>query len=188
LTVGHESRRFRPEVTSVRESPAATPDEAQTRAQLFDLLAGFMRTQAVSVVTKLGVPDLVTMQPMDVAEIASRVGAHEPSLYRLLRYLASEGIFAEVEPRRFAETRLSNGLRADARLSTRSLAIMLGSEHYRCWADAMHSLLTGEPAFERTHGLPFFDYLAENRELGETFDRATAGGRAHVRTRETRRW
>lgn len=81
-----------------------TPEQAEIRGQLFGILAGFMRTQALSVIAKLGVADIVSTEPMEVAEIARRVGAHEPSLYRLMRFLATEGVFAESESRRFTET------------------------------------------------------------------------------------
>ena len=81
-----------------------TAEQEQARGRLFDLLAGLMRTQAIAAIAKLGIADLVSTAPIDVAEIAQRVDAHEPSLYRVMRLLASEGIFAEVEPRRFAET------------------------------------------------------------------------------------
>lgn len=135
-----------------------------------------MRTQALSVIAKLGVADVLTSTPMDVSEIARRVSAHEPSLYRLLRFLATEGVFAEVEPRRFTETALSNGLRTDAPVTARWLAIMLGSEQYRSWGDALHSFMTGEPAFDQVYGSGFFDYLAEHPDASGTFDRAMAAG------------
>jgi hypothetical protein len=153
-----------------------TPEQTEIRAQLFRMLTGFMRTQALSVVAKLGVADVVSTTPMDAAEIAARVGVHEQSLYRLLRFLATEGVFAEVESRRFTETALSNGLRADATVTTRWLAIMLGSEQYRAWADAMHSFLTGEPAFDEVYGQGLFDYFAEHPDASSNFDRAMAAG------------
>ncbi len=153
-----------------------TSEHAEVRAQLFDMLVGFMRTQALSVIAKLGVADVLTSTPMDVSEIARRVSAHEPSLYRLLRFLATEGVFAEVEPRRFTETALSNGLRTDAPVTARWLAIMLGSEQYRSWGDALHSFMTGEPAFDQIYGSGFFDYLAEHPDASGTFDRAMAAG------------
>ncbi len=153
-----------------------TPEQAETRAQLFDMLAGFMRTQALSVIAKLGVADVVSTEPMDVADVARRVAAHEPSLYRLMRFLATEGVFAEVEPRRFTETALSNGLRVDAPITARWLAIMLGSEHYRGWGEALHSFMTGKPAFDQVYGRGFFDYLAEHPDESSIFDRAMAAG------------
>jgi SAM-dependent methyltransferase len=163
-----------PEPTGRRRVQQPTPEQGEIRAQLLDLLAGFVRTQAVAVVAKLGVADAVTTAPMDVEEIARRVGADAPSLYRLLRFLATIGVFAEVEPRRFAATPLSDGLRTDASVSARWHAIMFGSEHYRCWAESMHSFLTGEPSFACAFGEPYFDYLAGHPDESANFDRAMA--------------
>ncbi len=154
----------------------STADDVEIRGQLFDMLAGFMRTQALSTVAKLGIPDIVSTEALDVAAIADAVGAHEPSLYRLLRFLATEGVFAEVEPRRFAATALSDGLRTDARLSTRWLAIMFGSEQYRCWGESLYSFSSGEPAFEHVHGQPFFEFLVTHPEASTNFNRAMAAG------------
>lgn len=149
-----------------------------TRGSLWELLAGFMRTQAIAAAVRLGVPDVVGPEPRDVAEIAARVGADEQSLYRLLRALAGEGVFAEVEPRRFAATPLSDGLRTDAPLTMRPHALMLGAEHYGAWAEALHSFVTGEPAFDRVYGETFFDFLAQHPEAESNFARAMASGAA----------
>jgi hypothetical protein len=96
--------------------------------QLSDMLAGFMSTQALSVAVQLGVPDVVSIVPMNIAEIANRVGADESSLYRLLRFLSSEGVFAELEPRQFSESPLSRGLRTGAAGGAHWLAIIRSSE------------------------------------------------------------
>ena len=150
----------------------------ETRGQLWDVLAGFMRTQAISAAVRLGIPDLVDDDPVDVGELADRVGAHGPSLYRLLRALADEGIFVEAEPRRFAATARSKGLRADAPATMRPHALMLGAEHYGAWGEALHSFTTGEPAFDRVYGRPFFDYLAAHPDAESNFARAMASGAA----------
>lgn len=140
------------------------------------MLTGFMRTQALSTVAQLGVADVVSDAPMDVADIARRVGAHAPSLERLLRYLASEGVFAEIEPGRFIETALSNGLRSDAPMTARWLAHLFGSEHYDAWSAALHTFVTGEPAFDQAYGRSFFDYLSDTPDASRRFDRAMASG------------
>lgn len=150
----------------------------EARGQLWDLLAGFMRTQAVSAAVQLGVPDLVGAEPLDVEEIAERVGAHSPSLYRLLRALAADGIFTEVDPHRFASTPLSEALRADAPLTMRPHALMLGAEHYRAWEEALHSFRTGQPGFDRVYGRPFFDFLSGHPDAEANFARAMASGAA----------
>jgi hypothetical protein len=125
------------------------PQQSGTFERLSDMLAGFMRTQALFVASQLGVPDVVSTVPAEVGEIAVCVGADESSLYRLLRFLASEGVFAETAPRSFSATPLSDALRSDKRGCVRWLAIIRGSEFYRCWVEALQSFRTGEPVFER---------------------------------------
>jgi SAM-dependent methyltransferase len=159
-----------------RSPSRAAADVAGVRAQLWDLLAGFMRTQALAVAARLGVADVVGEEPIDVGEIARRVGGDERSLYRLLRALSSEGVFAEVGPRRFARTPLSDGLRTDEPLTARWIAMSLGSEHYRAWAEAFHSFATGEPGFDHAFGLPYFDFLEQNPEASAVFHRAMGAG------------
>jgi len=154
--------------------PGLSPEEI--RRQLFDLLSGFMRTQAISVATRLGVPDVVSSTPSDIGDIARAVGADESALYRLMRYLATEGIFTEDTARAFSETPLSVGLRSDAPATARWLALMLGAEHYGAWGEALHSFVTGEPAFDHVHGKSFFEYLGDHPDLSRIFDSAMAAG------------
>jgi hypothetical protein len=40
------------------------------------------------------------------------------------------------------------------------------------WTDLYETTRTGESAFDRVHGMKFFDYLAEHHEDGEIFDAA----------------
>src|SRR5580693_9181015 len=49
----------------------------------------------------------------DAAELAEGTQAHEPSLYRVLRLLASLGVLAEGEHRSFGLTVLGDRLRSD---------------------------------------------------------------------------
>jgi SAM-dependent methyltransferase len=141
---------------------------------LSDMLAGFMRTQAMFVAVQLGLPDIVSKTPTDVREIASRAGADESSMYRLLRLLSSEGLFREGKPRKFVETPLSNGLRVDSASGAHWLAVIRGAEFYRVWAEALYSFQTGKPAFERVYGRKLFDYLAQHPERSRIFNHAMA--------------
>jgi SAM-dependent methyltransferase len=153
-----------------------TPDDAAVRAELSEILFGFMRTQALATAAKLGIADIVNGTARDVGEIARQVGADESSLYRLLRFLASQGVFEEVEPRRFGSTRLSRGLQSSAPLTLRYIAIAMGSEQYDAWSEAAHAFVTGEPGFDQKYGQPYFEYLADNGEASTTFNRAMAAG------------
>jgi hypothetical protein len=159
-------------------NPPAGAQASAVRAELADMLYGFARTQALYVCVRLGLPDLVADEPVEVGGLAARVSAHPPSLCRLLRFLVSLGVFAEVAPGLFAGTRLSAGPREDAPLSLRYLVLMNGSELYRAWGDALYSVRTGESAFEHVYGTPHFAYLAGNPDAAGIFNRAMAGDAA----------
>jgi SAM-dependent methyltransferase len=153
-----------------------TPDDTAIRAELSEMLFGFMRTQALAAAAKLGIADIVAGEALDIGEIARRVEADESSLYRLLRFLASQGVFEEVTPRRFAPTRLSQGLRSSAPLTLRYIAIAMGAEQYDAWSESHHSFVTGEPGFVRKYGQSYFEYLAHQPNASTNFNRAMAAG------------
>ena len=52
---------------------------------------------------------------------------------------------------------------------------MMGEEHYKAWGDLLHSIKTGECAFEHAYGQNIFDYLATRPEQGKIFDAAMTG-------------
>ena len=94
-------------------------------------------------------------------------------MYRLLLRSASVGVFQEDEPKRFANTELSNLLRPDVPGSLRPMARMFGSDPHWLPAGALaHSVRTGEPAFEHVFGFHAFDYFARNPAAARIFDEA----------------
>jgi hypothetical protein len=148
-------------------APAAPP----APLVLARLLTGYWLSQCLHVAARLGLADLLTGGPRGPADLAGATGTHAPSLYRLLRGLASAGVFAEDEHGRFGLTPLAECLR-DAPGSQRALALINGAEHYRAWGELLHSVRTGEPAFDRVYGQPLFDYLAGHPEAARVFDAA----------------
>ena len=80
-------------------------DPVAVRFQLLDLLAGFLRTQALHTAARLGVADIVGEDPTPVEVIAERVGADPSALRRVMRLLASSGVFSEPTPGAFARRR-----------------------------------------------------------------------------------
>jgi hypothetical protein len=146
------------------------PGEVQR--QLGEIISGSWKSQAVYAAAKLEIADSLASGPQSVAQLASATGAHGPSLYRLLRALASIGIFAEQADGRFANTPLAEPLRRDVPGSQWAMAVMMGEEHYHTWGDLIFTLETGETAFNRIYGMPIFEFLAENEEKGKIFDEA----------------
>jgi ubiquinone/menaquinone biosynthesis C-methylase UbiE len=139
------------------------------------LLTGYWISQAVHVAAQLGVADLLKDGPRTISDLARATGTHARSLYRLLRALASEGIFAEDTQGRFVLTPLGECLRSDVPNSQRSLAIMNGEEHYRCWGELLYSVQTGQTAFEKLFGQPIFHYLAAHPRQARIFDEGMVG-------------
>jgi ubiquinone/menaquinone biosynthesis C-methylase UbiE len=153
-------------VNASNQSPAA---------DLRRLIVGYRLSQALHVAARLGVADLLKNGPMSVDELARAVGAHPESLYRLMRLLASEGVFAESGARRFELTPFAVPLQNDVPGSLRARAIFDCEEaQWKAWGDLMHSVATGEPAFDRTHGTSFFDYLKAHAAVASGFNAVMA--------------
>jgi hypothetical protein len=145
------------------------------------LITGYWNTQALYVAAKLGIADLLASGPRSANDLAQATNVHAPSLYRLLRALASLGVFAEDGGGRFQLTPLAACLRSDVPGSQRTLAIMSGEEQYRAWGELLYSIRTGKTAFDKVYGMPVFDFLSKNLEQARVFDAAMVG----VHGRET---
>ena len=146
------------------------PHQPPPSAQLMQMFFGFMVSDALSAAAELGVADLLKGGPKSADELARVLGVHARSLHRLLRALASVGVFAQDGDGRFRLTPLGGPLRSDDPDSLRSFMVFMGTDwHHRTWADLPHSIQTGQPAFERLYGKPYFDYLAEHPEPARVF-------------------
>jgi O-methyltransferase/methyltransferase family protein len=151
-------------------TPQDVPPSAQLLHMIFD---SFILSRAISVAAKLGIADLLKADAKTADELAQATRVYTPSLYRVLRALASVGIFAEDETGRFHLTPLAEPLRSDASDSWRAFANFLGSDWaYRAYGDILHSVQTGQPAFDHVYGKPLFEYLAENSDQARIFNDA----------------
>ena len=127
-------------------------------------------SRAVSSIAELGVADLISAgQPQPVEYLASATKTHEPSLYRILRFMAGHGLFRETGNRHFDHTPLSAALRSDAPGSYRAAA-QLFHHIFAAWDGLDHSIHTGEPGFTKVFGAPVFNYIPMHPELGPVFD------------------
>src|SRR5262245_44037583 len=134
---------------------------------------GFWLSRAICVVARLGIADLLTDGPLATETLAAAAGVHALSLSRVLRTLASVGIFAEGEDGRFGLTPRAAPLRRDAPDSIRDYILLVGEAWYSGPSDhLLHSVQTGRPAFERVHGADFFTFLARDPAAAAVFDAA----------------
>jgi SAM-dependent methyltransferase len=149
---------------------------------LFRMVTGFYVSQALHVVARLGIADLLADGPRDVEALAGATETHAPSLRRVLRLLASVEVFREDEDGRFALTPLGSALQSDVPGSMRAAALLFGGITQRAWGELLHSVRTGEPAFRHVFGKDPFDYMAEHPDESANFDAAMADFTKHIGT------
>src|SRR5262245_40970414 len=97
------------------EVSAMGTDDTPPALALLQQALGFWISRAICVVARLGIAELLKDGPLDTERLAAAAGVHAPSLYRVLRTLASVGIFAEGKDGRFGLTPQAGPLRNDAR-------------------------------------------------------------------------
>jgi SAM-dependent methyltransferase len=145
--------------------------EIPAPVQMLQIISGFWISRAVYVIGKLGIPDLLISGPKTAEELASATRTHAPSLFRILRALASVGVLSSAAGGRFAQTPLSETLVTDAPGSLRWFAVSeLGQEHYPAWGNLMHSVKTGEIAFDDFFGVDIWKYFQQNPEDAAVFN------------------
>ena len=143
--------------------------EPSPTERLAGMITGFWGSQMVYAAAKLGLADSLAGGPMTAEELARITGTHPRSLYRLLRALASVGVFSEDTERRFSLTPLAEPLRADVPGSRRATVLMMVGLFYDAWGGLLGSVRTGRPAFETLHGQRFFEFLGENPDEARIF-------------------
>lgn len=142
------------------------------REQLAQWATGYWVSQMLYVACRLQLADALSTGPQSTADLASRSGAQPEALFRLLRGLASLGVFEETAPHTFALTPLAEFLQADHPQSLRPLILMMGATQYDAWGALEHSVRTGETGFQHRHGRPLFEHLRDHPEEAAIFDQA----------------
>ena len=139
-------------------------DATSPHAQLDRMITGYWLSQAIYAAAKFGIADLLAADTRSIDELAENTSTNPDALYRLLRALASVGIFAEGPPRQFSLTPLAEPLQTNVPNSKRALALMSGDEQFQAWSEIVYSIQTGKKAFDKVFGKPIFDYLSEHHD------------------------
>jgi hypothetical protein len=138
-------------------------------------ITAYWISQLVFVAAKLGLADALARGPLSVTVLAKRVGAQAAALRRVLRALASVGVFAETPDGRFRLTPVAATLRADVPGSLRNFAMMMiDGYNWDAWRELLHGVRTGELPFDHVHGVPFFEYLRSHPEEDRLFSASMA--------------
>ena len=155
-----------------QDGPSGTAEETATQ-EVQDLMTARWVTDMIGVAAQLELADFINAGAKTAEEVAKAKGLHAGSLYRLLRGLASYGIFAEQDDGTFVQTPRSDALRKDVpysawgwvQLVTRPWAV-------RSWSELGQSVRAGTPAFDHVHGMPIFEYFNKHPDELELFAEA----------------
>lgn len=135
-----------------------------------ELITLEMMSKAIHAVTQLGIVDEIAAGAKSCNEIAMATGTHAPSLYRVLRVLSSFGIFSESPEGYFQMTPMAHAL-TNGEKTLRSFALMFASPwNQGPFGELVYALKTGESAFEKSMGMPVFDYLDSNPGAAQLFN------------------
>jgi hypothetical protein len=140
---------------------------------MFRLIIGRWVSHLIYVAAKLELADRLKDGSRTVEELATAAEVQAPALYRLLRALASVGVFAETKGKRFKLTPLAALLQKAVPGSMHAAALMWGEKFQEdAWAQLLHGIKTSEIPFLKAHGVPPFEYLEKHPEALKIFGEA----------------
>jgi SAM-dependent methyltransferase len=145
---------------------------APPMVRVLEMGMGMWFARGLAAAAELGIADKVAAGARPVSELAKETGTDEGALYRLLRTLASRGVFREVSGKRFEQTELSAVLK-EGPGSVRNTVMMCNRPwNLRSHEEMGYSLKTGKPAFDKVFGMDSWKWFAQHAEDQEIFNRA----------------
>jgi hypothetical protein len=160
-------------VTAGSPGSGTTLSENAASSTMMEFHGGLRMGFMLSAVAELGIADELVGGPLPVEELAQRTGSNADALYRVLRAMASKGVFTEVSRGTFGLTPLADTLRTGAPNSLRDIFRLQGKPFMRnAYAEIGYSIRTGEPSFDFVNGEELFAYLARRPEMNDLFSGA----------------
>ena len=127
---------------------------------MYDHIMGDIRLRLIHAVTELRVADQIAAGVHSVDALAEAAEVDPDVLYRILRALASFGVFVERDDRHFDMTEQARFLCDDSQGTLRDFVLYFGSDWRRqTWDQLLNTLRTGETSFDLAFGEPVFQHL-----------------------------
>jgi hypothetical protein len=155
------------------EALPAQRSQQQDFERMMQLTTGMVFTAALQPIARLKIADMLSDGPLPVAQLAAETATNEDALYRVLRLLASVGVFTELPGKVFAITPMSQLMRSGVSGSIRDLIVWISNPfHFEVHAELGHSLKTGHPAVEKVYGQTAFEAIFSRPEVASDFNLA----------------
>ncbi len=152
----------------VRLSRKLTP----ANVAIIEMVQGFYVTRAIGVAADLNLAEHLKDSEKTISELAVLTDTHEESLYRLMRMLASQGVFIEKKNKIFANNRLSKTL-LDQQNSMRHMVIhQVNGINWKMFEELSYVVKTGENAAQKILGMDVFEYLEKNPDKNNIYNQA----------------
>ncbi len=147
-------------------------DNSAERQKVLSLVAGEWVAHGVYTAAKFDIATHLADGPKSISELAKLTGCNEENLYRLMRFLASEGFFNEGANRQFSNTDTSALLAQNHPESLRSLVLFYSGEMSRSFDQLASCVKEGKPAFDLTYQQPVFAYFKDHPASAKKFNEA----------------
>jgi len=156
----------------ILSSVALEQESLDARQKLTELACAHILSQAIHVAARMNLADYLMHGPCGIDELAFQAHADADALCRLLRLLASNGIFYEDKNGMFSLTDLAKPLLSSHPQSIKSwLMYHDGDEQrWRSYGHMDYSIQTGKPAFNYLYGQGYFDIIAQDSQKAAQFD------------------
>lgn len=152
----------------VRLSRKLTP----ANVAIIEMAQGFYISRAIGVAAGLNIAEYLKNGTKSISELAELTQTHEESLYRLMRTLASQGVFSETKNKSFTNNRMSMSL-LDKQDSMRQMVIhQVNSINWNMFEHLEDVVKTGKNAAHQVLGMDVFEYLEKNPERNKIYNDA----------------
>ena len=118
------------------------------------------------VAATLRIPEHIAAGHAGITDLATAAGCDEDALYAVLGHLVARGVFAEESPGRFACNQAAEQLGSMPFLDLDGI----GGRMAHTWGTLLDYVRTGQPAYQRVFGRPFWEDLAAHPRIGAEFD------------------
>jgi SAM-dependent methyltransferase len=157
-------------------APAPATPGLPPHVQVIQMATAYWVSRAIYVAAYLGIADVLKDGAKPAEEIAAATGTYAPALRRVLRTLASVGLFSTDSHGQFSLTPLGASLQSDAPGAARSTVLFAaGGWWWSAWGEVLHSVRTGETGLEKALGVSEYEYLAQHPDEASHFNAAMIG-------------
>lgn len=143
----------------------------QDQIKIMELASAFILSRAIHTAAEIRIADFMVAGPQNITNLAQKSGFDQDALYRLLRLLASYGIFSHDKSHNFSLTPLAQQLvSTDPHSLWAWVTYHNDINRWTAYGDMKYCLETGKPSFDHLFGKGYFDFLSDNPILGKQFD------------------